>query len=110
MAATFGSPVSAVLLAVELLLFEFRSRSLIPCGSLRRGDRDAVRPRRVRARVPMPALSTPGRALALYVALGAVVGLAAVAATRAVYAIEDAFEQLRSTGCGGPRSAESRWA
>src|SRR5579871_4076654 len=30
MTATFGSPVSAVLLAVELLLFEFRARSLIP--------------------------------------------------------------------------------
>ena len=30
MTATFGSPVSAVLLAVELLLFEFRPRSLIP--------------------------------------------------------------------------------
>src|SRR3954471_18688294 len=30
MAATFGSPVAAVLLAVELLLFEYRPRSLIP--------------------------------------------------------------------------------
>ena len=30
MAATFGSPVSAVLLAVELLLFEYRARSIIP--------------------------------------------------------------------------------
>jgi H+/Cl- antiporter ClcA len=30
MAATFGSPVSAILLAIELLLFEFRPRSLIP--------------------------------------------------------------------------------
>ena len=30
MAATFGSPVSAVLLAVELLLFEYRPRSVIP--------------------------------------------------------------------------------
>src|ERR1700722_6122171 len=30
MAATFGGPVSAVLLAVELLLFEYRARSLIP--------------------------------------------------------------------------------
>ena len=30
MSATFGSPVSGVLLAVELLLFEFRPRSLIP--------------------------------------------------------------------------------
>ena len=30
MSATFGSPVSGVLLAVELLLFEFRPRSLVP--------------------------------------------------------------------------------
>src|SRR5205814_8764404 len=30
MAATFGSPVSAVLLAVGLRLFEFRPRALIP--------------------------------------------------------------------------------
>ena len=30
MSATFGSPVSGVLIAVELLLFEFRPRSLIP--------------------------------------------------------------------------------
>jgi H+/Cl- antiporter ClcA len=30
MAAIFGSPVSAVLLAIELLLFEYRARSIIP--------------------------------------------------------------------------------
>ncbi len=30
MSATFGSPVSVVLLAIKLLLFEFRPRSLIP--------------------------------------------------------------------------------
>src|SRR5256714_15357532 len=30
MAATFGSPVAAVLLAIELLLFEFRARSIGP--------------------------------------------------------------------------------
>ena len=30
MAATFGTPVAAVLLAVELLLFEYRPRSVIP--------------------------------------------------------------------------------
>ena len=32
MAATFNSPVAAILLAVELLLFEWRPRSLIPVG------------------------------------------------------------------------------
>ncbi len=43
MAATFGSPVSAVLLAVELLLFEFRPRSIIPGGvGQRDGDRAAA--------------------------------------------------------------------
>ena len=30
MTATFGCPIAAVLLAVELLLFEFRARSIIP--------------------------------------------------------------------------------
>src|SRR5205085_5754452 len=30
MAATFGTPVAAVLLAVELLLFEWKPRSLVP--------------------------------------------------------------------------------
>src|SRR5690606_12927903 len=30
MAATFGAPVSAVLLSIELLLFEYRARSVIP--------------------------------------------------------------------------------
>jgi H+/Cl- antiporter ClcA len=30
MAATFGSPIAAVVLAIELLLFEFSSRALIP--------------------------------------------------------------------------------
>jgi H+/Cl- antiporter ClcA len=30
MSATFGSPVAAVLLAIELLLFEYRARSLVP--------------------------------------------------------------------------------
>jgi CIC family chloride channel protein len=96
MAATFGSPVAAVLLAIELLLFEFRSRSLVPVA-LASAAATGMRFVLVGSApgFPMPALSTPGGgALARYVALGAVVGLAAVAATRTVYAIEDAFEKL----------------
>ena len=43
----------------------------------------------------MPDLVQPGGvALACYVILGGLVGLASVFATRAVYAIEDAFEKL----------------
>lgn len=96
MAATFGSPVSAVLLAVELLLFEYRPRSLIPvalAASVATGVRIAF----VGAApaFAMPELVQPGgAALALYTLLGAVIGLASVGVTRAVYAVEDRFERL----------------
>ena len=39
MAATFGTPVAAVLLAVELLLFEWKPRSLDSRGAGQRGGR-----------------------------------------------------------------------
>jgi chloride channel protein, CIC family len=96
MAATFGSPVSAVLLAVELLLFEYRPRSLIPV-SLAASVATAVRYAFVGsgAVFPMPDLVEPsGGALAAYIVIGALVGVAAVGVTRAVYAVEDGFEKL----------------
>ena len=96
MAATFGSPVSAVLLAIELLLFEYKPRSLVPVALA------SVTATGVRAAFTgigpvfaMPPLAAPsGEALVAYTLLGLVIGLAAVAITRAVYAIEDAFEEL----------------
>ena len=96
MAATFGTPVAAVVLAVELLLFEYRARSLIPVALA------AVAATGVRVAFlgtapvfAMPAVAQPGEAaLALYVAIGAILGVASVLVTRAVYAIEDLFERL----------------
>jgi chloride channel protein, CIC family len=96
MTATFGSPVSAVLLAVELLLFELRPRSLIPVA-LAAAAATAVRIAFVGTTpaFAMPNLVQPGEAaLATYVLLGALVGVAAVAVTRIVYAVEDAFDHL----------------
>jgi len=96
MAATFGSPVSAVLLAVELLLFELRPRSIIPVA-LASVAATGVRFSLVGIKpvFPMPLLSTPnGLSLAIYIAIGALVGVASVYVTRAVYWIEDAFEHL----------------
>ena len=96
MAATFGAPVSAVLLAVELLLFEFRPRSLIPvalAATMAAGVRVAL----VGAgpAFAMPDLAAPsGPALAVYVVIGALMGLVSVVVTRGVYAIEDLFEKL----------------
>jgi H+/Cl- antiporter ClcA len=96
MAATFGSPVSAVLLAVELLLFEFRPRSLIPVA-LASATAAAVRLGFHGAQpvFAMPDLAQPtGAAMSIYILLGAIIGVASVLVTRAVYAIEDAFELL----------------
>jgi len=96
MAATFGSPVSAVLLAVELLLFEYRARSVIPVA-LAAAAATAVRLATVG---PGPAFTIPapaqpgGAALAAYVVIGGLIGLLAAGITRVVYAVEDAFERL----------------
>jgi H+/Cl- antiporter ClcA/predicted transcriptional regulator len=96
MAATFGSPVSAVLLAIELLLFEYRARSIIPVA-LACATATAVRMSFVGS---APAFAMPvlgeqsGIVLAGYIAIGALVGLASVFVTRSVYWIEDQFEKL----------------
>ncbi len=96
MAATFGSPVSAVLLAIELLLFEFRARSIIPVAL---GAAAAAGMRVVlegaHPMFDMPNVAAPQLgALAFYVLLGAFMGVAAAAVTYIVYAIEDGFERL----------------
>jgi H+/Cl- antiporter ClcA len=96
MAATFGSPVSAVLIAVELLLFEFRPRSLIPVTFA------SVAATAVRmvffGSAPIFAMPNVGplsqTALVLYVLLGVIVGVVSVGVTHAVYLLEDAFGLL----------------
>jgi len=96
MAATFGSPVSAVLLAVELLLFEFRARSLIPVA-LAAGVAAGMRIKLMGAEAifSMPEFAPVGlSALALYAVLGLVIGVVAVIVTRIVYWLEDMFEHL----------------
>ncbi|HEX3582293.1 MAG TPA: chloride channel protein, partial [Thermoanaerobaculia bacterium] len=96
MAATFGSPVSAVLLAIELLLFEFRPRSIVPVA-LASAVATAVRMLYVGTApiFAMPLLARPSsEALTAYVVIGAIVGWLAVYVTRAVYWIEDLFEKL----------------
>jgi H+/Cl- antiporter ClcA/CBS domain-containing protein len=95
MAATFGTPVSAVLLAVELLLFEYRPRSLIPvalAAAVATGVRIAFN-----GTAPVfaiPALHQPsGVALASYAVLGLLIGVVAAGITRFSYAIEAWFER-----------------
>ena len=96
MAATFGSPISAVLLAVELLLFEYRARSLIPvalAAVAAMAVRIAFRGTGTDFAIGAIAQSH-GEALAFYTLIGALVGVAAAYITRATYWIEDCFEHL----------------
>lgn len=96
MTAIFGSPISAVILAVELLLFELRPRTLVPvalaCAAAAGFRTLFLEPGPV---FPMPVVpEAGGGALAFYVALGLLVGIASTGVTRLVYAVEDAFERL----------------
>lgn len=96
MAATFGSPISAILLAIELLLFEFKPRSFLPVtlasisATAVRMSFDGTKPI-----FQIPNLITPtSTALVAYFAIGILIGLSAVFVTKSVYLIEDLFEKL----------------
>ncbi len=96
MAATFGTPLAAVLLAIELLLFELDARSFVPVA-LAATTATAVRVAFEGARpaFAMPEVPLAGGGIVVgYVAIGALVGLASIGATRLVYGIEDAFDRL----------------
>ena len=96
MAATFGCPVAAVLLAVELLLFEYRPRSVIPVA-LASAAATGVRAALVGTApvFTVPGLAQPNlEALFAYTIIGALVGVASVGVTRFVYWVEDLYEEL----------------
>lgn len=95
MTATFGTPVSAVLLAVELLLFEYRPRSLIPvtlAAVVAAGVRALFEGTGPIFRVTQ--FGQPhGSALVMYALLGMLIGALAASITRVTYGIEDGFER-----------------
>jgi H+/Cl- antiporter ClcA/predicted transcriptional regulator len=96
MAAIFGSPVSAVLLAIELLLFEYRARSLVPVA-LASAAAMAVHLVLISTEpvFAMPNITEPGGgALVVYTLLGALIGFGSVYITRAVYWVEDMFDRI----------------
>jgi chloride channel protein, CIC family len=96
MSATFNTPIAGVILAIELLLFEFKSRSFIPL----------VIASTIATAVHMQLLG-PGpmfqvgqvdfgipRAVPFYLVLGPLCGLAAIVLSKALYWVEDLFEKL----------------
>ncbi|MGH6982489.1 MAG: chloride channel protein, partial [Stellaceae bacterium] len=96
MSATFGTPIAAMLLAVELLLFEWKPRSFIPVA-IASVVAAAWRPILMSggALFPMAASVTlPPTGLLLAVVLGVLAGLASGLLTQMVYASEDLFQRL----------------
>src|SRR6185369_11812858 len=94
MSATFNTPIAGVILAIELLLFEFKSRSFIPLV-IASSIATAVHMQLLGAG-PMFSMAALDfnipRALPFYVLLGVICGLAAVGFTRLLYWTEDLFE------------------
>ncbi len=97
MSAIFGTPVAAILLAIELLLFEFSPRSFIPvalaCITGAIGHHflfgaGPVFP--VASFIGVPSNS----AITFYAAMGVIIGFLSILVTKITYWIEDFFEKL----------------
>ncbi|MDQ0141862.1 chloride channel protein [Cupriavidus necator] len=95
MTAIFGTPVAAVLLAVELLLFELRPRSLLPVA-LACAVAGFLRPLLFEAGPLFPLqTAAPGTpALLSCVLAGLLCGMLGAGLTLALYRTEDAFARL----------------
>jgi H+/Cl- antiporter ClcA len=97
MSATFATPVAAILLAVELLLFEWRPRSLVPVAFA--SATAAILRVYWLGSGPLFPMPTIGETSRIGYALGAVLlggalGLISAGLSRMMYAFEDMFDHL----------------
>jgi H+/Cl- antiporter ClcA/CBS domain-containing protein len=96
MSATFNTPIAGVILAIELLLFEFKSRSFIPlviASTLATAVHMQLLGAGPMFQVGAMDFGIP-RALPFYLVLGPLCGLAAVGLSKTLYWVEDLFEKL----------------
>lgn len=96
MTAVFGTPLAAMLLAVELLLFELRPRSLLPVG-LSCAVAGFLRPLWAGFGPLFPLETAEPGAIAMLscVAAGLASGVVSASMTRMLYFIEDFFSRLK---------------
>lgn len=96
MAAIFGCPIAGILLAVELLLFEFSPRSIIPVSlSCAAGAAMHFLLFSSQPIFSMPAIPSPTSiAIITYTGFGILMGVAAAYVSKSVYFWEDAFAKL----------------
>jgi H+/Cl- antiporter ClcA len=96
MSATFNTPIAGVILAIELLLFEFKSRSFIPlviASTLATAVHMELLGIGPMFQVHAMDFAIP-RGLPFYLLLGLICGLAAVGFSKLLYWVEDQFEKL----------------
>jgi H+/Cl- antiporter ClcA len=97
LAAVFGTPIAAIIFVIELLLFEFRTRSFIPLGIASViatevhitlfGSNPVFSLGQIRFGSPFD--------LVLYLLLGVICGVVATLITQALYRVEDWFHHLK---------------
>ena len=96
MSATFGAPLASVVLAIELLLFEFSTRAFVPlvvAASVAAGIHSALFGSGPLFAVP--AHDYAGLAiLPWFVVLGLACGLLAVVVSKGLFLVEDGFRRL----------------
>jgi len=96
MAATFSTPLAAVMLAIELLLFEYKARSFIPlviASTVATAVRFVLLGHGAMFTVGAANFNFPAD-LPWYVPMGIFCGIVAVGYSRILYWIEDGFEKL----------------
>jgi len=96
MSAIFGTPIAGIFLAIELLLFEFSPRSILPvalaCITGAAGHHLLFESGPV---FEMPDIAVPSNlALGIYSLMGILIGFLSLGITKIVYWVEDLFEEL----------------
>src|ERR1043166_7123398 len=96
MSATFNTPIAGVILAIELLLFEFKSRSFIPlviASTIATAVHMQLLGSGPMFTVKEMAFGIPGT-LPYYLVMGVLCGLGAVGFSKMLYWTEDQFDKL----------------
>lgn len=96
MAATFGAPIASVVIAIELLLFEFSTRAFIPvavASTLAGGIHSAIFGTGPLFHVPAHAYAGLGK-LPFYAMLGLACGLLATLVAKGLFLFEALFRRL----------------
>lgn len=96
MSATFGAPLAAVVLAIELLLFEYSVRAFIPlvvASSIAGGMHSALFEEGPLFRVPAHDVAGLD-VLPAFVLLGLACGLLAIVISRGLFLVEDVYRRL----------------